>query len=403
MRLLIISDLYEPVINGVATFSKSLAVQMTKRGHEVCVIAPSQTGKPYTEQDPAGFTIERIRSVRFKPYQNIYACAGMYLPVSAVFDKFQPDIVHLQTPLGLGWDGVIAAKRRKVPIVATLHVLPDNLINNIRGMKYFASGMDYALRKYGLAFLKQANAVTIPTKLALDVHRPKNLKMPILPMTNGVDLSDFAPAAKKPAALMKKFKIPEDKKIILFVGRADPEKCIELNIKALQQLREQGHDYHLVVVGKGSDIPRLKKLALEHGVHRNVTFTGRVSDEDLKKIYHIGDVYAIASKAELQCIAALEAMACGLPVAVVRAGALPALCDEGKNGFIFEPDDATSMAEAIQKVLTASKATTTAMGKHSRQLAAKHDVVPAIGRFEQLYLEQLATTTPALTSSENDE
>ncbi len=98
MKILITSDLYPPVINGVATFSQNLARGLVAAGHEVLVIAPSQDGKRSVEYD-VDIPIHRVRSVIFPFYQNIRICVAPQLEVRNILQEFKPDIIHNQMPL----------------------------------------------------------------------------------------------------------------------------------------------------------------------------------------------------------------------------------------------------------------------------------------------------------------
>ena len=101
MKILIPSDLHWPTINGVATFSRTLARGLAARGHEVVVIAPSQTGNPYQEVD-GNYTIYRTRSVPFPFYQNFRISLTPQREVKRVIDEFQPDVIHIQMLMWIG-------------------------------------------------------------------------------------------------------------------------------------------------------------------------------------------------------------------------------------------------------------------------------------------------------------
>ena len=94
MKILIASDLHWPVLNGVATFSRNLALGLAARGHEVIVIAPSQDGKKSIEVD-GDYTIYRVRSTIFPFYQNFRISPTPQLEVRKIIQEFEPDIIHI--------------------------------------------------------------------------------------------------------------------------------------------------------------------------------------------------------------------------------------------------------------------------------------------------------------------
>ena len=101
---------------------------------------------------------------------------------------------------------------------------------------------------------------------------------------------------------------------------------------------------HLVIVGDGTARRKLEETAEEEEISSHVLFTGRVVGDDLPQVYRTATVFTITSKTETQSIVVMEAMASGLPVVAIRAGAVPELVKNGKNGYIYEPDDKDSVA-----------------------------------------------------------
>src|SRR5690606_21475014 len=139
------------------------------------------------------------------------------------------------------------------------------------------------------------------------------------------------------------------------------------------------------IIGLGEDEHRLKRLAQQHGVADRVVFHGKVSDEVLKQTLTGGTVFAMPSRAELQCIAAMEAMASALPVVAANAMALPHLVDHGDNGYLYEPGDIDEFARHLTSVLTAEPAELERMKRHSLEVVGRHSHEKTIDIFEALY------------------
>ena len=383
MKILIASDLHWPVLNGVATFSRNLAQGLAARGHEVIVIAPSQDGKKSIEVD-GDYTIYRVRSTIFPFYQNFRISPTPQLEVRKIIQEFQPDIIHIQMLMWIGQAAMYFGRRYSIPIVTTSHAMADNLLDNLRKMEALSRPVAYMLNDYGRRFHSRADVITSPTKSGIKSfgkHVDK-VTAPIKIISNGVNLSEYTPAKPDPA-IYEKYGLPTDKPIVTYIGRVDAEKHLSVLVDAFRTVLEHV-DAHLLIVGAGIDLELLVDLADEYGIADRVTFTGRVSDEDKMKLEHVGALYAISSPAELQSIATLEAMACGKPVVAVDAGALGELCHDGKNGYLFELDDADGMAEGIVKILK-DKKLRTRFGKESLKIAAKHDLDNTLKQFENLY------------------
>lgn len=386
MRILIVSDLYSPSVGGIEVFTRNLAVGLAQRGHTVKLVVPSPTTKNFTEKHISGFEIARIRSVSLGFYQYNRLCLGAYSSVAKAVNDFKPDLIHIQTALGLGWDGLSAGRRRSIPVVATNHVMPENLIDNIKMFAPLASTVSAILRQYVHLLRKNVQCMTMPTQRAVDIISKKEgqPRVPIRVISNGVDLKRFKPGTP-PAGLYSRYNLPSDKKIIIYVGRLDPEKHLSVLLDGYAKAHAEYPDSHLVIVGGGIEREKLQALATSYNLDEAVTFTGKVSDEDLEGLYRAAYVYTISSPAELQCIAALEAAASGLPIVAVDAGALPELCRPGVNGYLFSLDDAEECAARLTDALTLSSEEYALYSKASIAIAKKNDITQTLDLFEELY------------------
>lgn len=383
MKILIASDLNWPVINGVATFTRNLALGLAERGHEVVVIAPSQTGKPYVEKD-GGYTIYRTRSVIFPLYQNIRVSLTPHLEVRKILQDFQPDIIHIQMLMWIGQATMAQARRSHIPVVSTSHAMPENLMDNLKKLAPLARPINFMLREYGRMFHSRADAITSPTESGIRSFGKSidKIEKPIYIISNGIDLGLFRPT-KAPADIYERFNIPTDVPIISYVGRIDAEKHLGVLIKAMKRVMANTKA-HLVVVGSGGDLECNQQLATHLGLDDDITFTGRVSDQDLIDLHKIGTVFCMPSPTELQSIATLEAMASGQPVVAVDEGALAELCHDKKNGYLFSLDDDEGAATALLKIIN-DPALRKKMSDESLRIAKTHDITYTLERFEQLY------------------
>lgn len=388
MKILIAADLHYPTINGVATFSRNLAKGLAARGHEVLVIAPSQTGKPSKEVD-GNYVIARLASVPFPLYQNFRISLSPNREVRKILLDFQPDVIHIQMLMWIGQAAMRYGNKFGVPIVSTNHAIPENLMDNLRLLAPVSRPINYLLKAYGAHFHSKADYITMPTQSAIDMfgRAAQKIPTPKEAVSNGIDLSRFTPGPVDPK-IIKKFNIPTDKPIITYIGRLDAEKHLPVLINAFAQVREKT-DAHLLVVGFGTDQARLELMVHEAGLVDHVTFTGRVEDDELLPLHRVGTVYCMPSPAELQSIATLEAMATGQPVVAVDAGALKELCQDGRNGFLCRKDDADQIAESLLKIVTDPKLREQ-FSKESLKIAKTHDLDDVLARFENIYQRLIA-------------
>lgn len=387
MRILIASDLHWPNINGVATFGRNLAHGLAAAGHEVLVIAPSQTGKKYEEID-RNHRVMRTSSVVFPFYQNFRISISPYREVKRIVEDFEPDVIHVQTPAGIGLAATQVAKKFGIPLVATNHAMPENLIDNLRLLAPFSRPINYILKQLGTRFYNNADFVTLPTEAAINMLKGDSFHAPYMAISNGIDLQRFSPG-KVPDEIYKRFDIPKGKKIILYVGRLDAEKHVSVLIRAARQVVDGPDNVHVVIVGKGTDMENLQNLVERLNMGDHVTFTGRVEDEDLPYFHRMGDVFAMPSPVELQCLAMLESMAAGSPVVAVNVGALYELCQDGRNGYLYDLDNDEQMAEKLGKIIT-DDALRAKMSHESLDIAKTHELGHTIAQFVTLYKHVIA-------------
>ncbi|MGH3250164.1 MAG: glycosyltransferase, partial [Trebonia sp.] len=314
---------------------------------------------------------------------------GVLPPARAagLISAFGPDVVHLHSPLTLGVSVRPAARRRHVPVVYTNHYLPLNVWPAAR-VERAASGAsrvrDAAFYAYVTGFANRCDLVTAPTATALRLLRDHGLRAPSQALSNGVDLDRFSPGPPD-EALRSKYALPRGRPLILSVGRLSPEKRADVLIAAVAQIAgadDQGPV--LVLAGAGPDEGRLRSLARHHGAAARVLFPGFVADGDLPGLYRLADVFAIASPAELQSLVTMAAMASGLPVVAVDAGALPELVRPGENGFLARPGHAGELGGRLD-LLCRDADLRARMSKASSRIIAGHDGHRVLARWESIY------------------
>lgn len=394
MKILIAADLYWPTINGVATFSRNLAAGLAAHGHEVLVIAPSQRRSGLAEEERDGnYLIKRTISMPFPFYQNFRISVSPRREVKRIVEEFEPDVIHIQMLLGIGQAAMRYGKRYNIPVVSTNHAIPENLMDNIRLLAPISKPINYLITEYGARFHSKADHVTMPTQAAIDMLAGGRDDLPAIPIeavSNGIDLSRFRPT-KPSAAIYKKFNIPKDHLVISYIGRLDSEKHISVLIDAFNYVQASTKQpVHLLIVGFGTDSDRLENQVYQLDLHDKVTFTGRVTDDEIVELHKVGDVFCMPSPAELQCIAAMEAMASGKPVVAVDAGALRELCQDGRNGFLCAKDDVDGIAESLLTIINDDDLRAK-FGKESLAIAATHDIEHTLNRFEEIYDELIGS------------
>lgn len=401
MKIVIASDAYFPMTNGVAVFAHNLAEGLAKRGHEVLAIYPSFDGRKHKKKDrKTKVTNVCLKSMRFPFYPDqiekipeekrvlykngLHVAINPYIQMKKVLESFQPDVIHLQTPGPVGIAARTYANKHNIPLVSTGHSYPDNFTGQFKILKPVKKPVDAVVKSYMNSFLKHSEYATMPTEMAIEDLVPKNrkrFKVPVEALSNGVDLSQFTPG-EPTLKVLKKYKIDPSRPRVIYVGRVDPEKSIEIVVDAFFKSLEKVPNAEMLVVGDGTDKGRLEKKV--KGQENNIRFLGKIMPPELQEVYRTGSVFATASETETQGIVLIEAAATGLPLIAVDAGAIREICQNKKNGFLCQPKDVEKIAEAMVKLLT-DKKLREKYSENSLEISKKHDLNVTLKRFEEIY------------------
>jgi glycosyltransferase involved in cell wall biosynthesis len=398
LTVLIGADTFAPDVNGAARFAERLAAGLVARGHEVHIVAPAASRKHGTwveEHEGQKMTAHRLYSWRWYPHDWLrFAMPWRIKQNSArIIDEVKPDVVHFQSHIVVGRGLSIEAEKRGIRIIGTNHFMPENMLEFTmlpKSTQEWAIGLAWkaARRTFG-----RAEAVTTPTRKAADFLEKFTGLRGVHAVSCGIDAHNYTPDFTE-----------RTENRILFVGRVTGEKQIDVLLKAVTLL-PASLDAKLEIVGGGDQLKNLQNLAETLGIADRVTFTGYVTDEQLRQAYTRASVFAMPSIAELQSIATMEAMASALPVVAANAMALPHLVRDNQNGYLFEPGSAENLAERLEHVLTLPKEELDVLKHGSLRIVAAHDIQTTISTFESLYrgepvADPVTDAAPSVPSSE---
>jgi glycosyltransferase involved in cell wall biosynthesis len=307
-------------------------------------------------------------------------------PFRAVRDALaaiSPDVVHVHSPLVLGVLARRVAASSGVPVVYTNHYLPANVRTTPGGG---SRALDRSFYSWVVGFANRCGYVTAPSTAALALLRERGLTAASQVISNGVDGRAFAPGPAD-AALGRRYGLRPGTPVILAVGRLSGEKRVDVLLEAAGRLRTPAQ---LAIAGAGPLAGRLRShatrlgLAGQFGQAGRVVFLGHVPDADLPALYRAADVFAIASEAELQSLATMEAMASGLPVVAADACALGELVRPDLNGYLFAPGDAAGLAGYLD-LLAADSGLRRRMGAESVRIITGHGRESTLETWEAVY------------------
>lgn len=378
MRILIVTETFHPSIDGVVTRLSHLVAHLRAAGHEVEVVAPGPGSTRYPVLPGGeGVRVHRMPSVR-APF---YAGRPLSLPgprtrarLARIVREFRPDVIHAVQPILLASAGVWAARRARIPLVASYHTHLPAYLSRYPAWAFSAPLIRWATaRQHSRASVTVVTSEAMRTVLSADgIERPERLVV----IGRGVDAALFSPArasagmrarllgdggADGPRGQSPYARGP----LLLYVGRLAAEKDLE----SLAGLLGRRPDIWLAFVGDGPHRPHLERAFDGCGA----VFLGALRGEELAAAYASADAFVFPSVTETLGLVLLEAMASGLPIIAARSGPTEEQIAHGDTGLLYAPGGLEAAVDAIRdEALRArlARAGLAEAGRHSWEAAS---------------------------------
>ena len=346
MKILMLSDVYFPRVNGVSTSIESFRGALERLGHEVHLICPRYMD--HANEDPRLWRIDS-RGVlgdpedRMMRYQAIMALAPS-------LHAIEFDLIHIHTPFVAHYAGVALSKRLGVPVVGTYHTLFEEYLHHYVPWLPRRS-LRFAARRFSVHQCHQLSAVVAPSSAMTTALSVYGVRSPIATIATGLSLTHFV-AQTAGREFRERHGLPTQGRLLLFVGRAAYEKNIGFLIDMLPQVRHQHPETHLVIVGEGPALASLKQQAQQAGLSDAVHFLGYLPrDGALQDAYRAADAFVFASRTETQGLVLLEAMALGTPVVSTSIMGTQDVLQQDEGCLIAEEHPAR-FAEHVSRLLS---------------------------------------------------
>jgi glycosyltransferase involved in cell wall biosynthesis len=364
MRIVLYSDNFYPELSGITDTIITTGLELRKGGHDIAYVGPYYSPKDYATgkrpwpEDAADDTIDGIPIFRLSSIPMPFSPTGQSRFVlssgsSLSFVKaFQPDIIHTQSPYGVGWEAKRVAKALGVPLVGTNHTAVED---------FFPLGS--VMRSYDAWYYNHCAVVTTPYKMLISRMREKGFHRPAHVVANPVDIASFRPATREEKTEAKRA-LGLSGPVLLYTGRLGVEKKIDVIVRALAIILKQIPDLTFIATGHGAAEKSLRALARDLGVDASVRFPGFIPRADFPRLYHAADIFTMLSTCDSQSIALMQAYASGIPAVCARARGLPDYTPED-SGFLVEPGDVHSLASTLVTLLR-DDALREEMGKAAR-------------------------------------
>ncbi|WP_153145158.1 glycosyltransferase [Dechloromonas sp. H13] len=379
MRVLMVSDVYFPRVNGVSTSIETFRGTLAAHGIEVRLVVPRYGD----EAAEAGVVRVPGRPVPGDREDRLVGWRAMRRAVLAAARDC--DLIHIQTPFVAHYAGLRAARRLGLPVLATYHTLFEEYL------QHYASFLPAGwLRGQARAFSRRQcnalDAVVVPSTAMHQRLASYGVTTPLHVLPTGIPTARFARGDGP--AFRARHGIPLGQPVALFVGRVAHEKNIGFLLEALVRARQLRPDVLLVVAGEGPAMADLQTQVRALGLPGAVRFIGYLErDRDLPDCYAAADVFVFASRTETQGLVLLEAMAAGLPVIALAEMGTTDILAPGRGAFC-PPADPHAFGEMLGHFLNCPEAWRH-LAQEAPAYAEEWSDTALAGRLAQLY-RQLA-------------
>jgi len=334
------------IIGGISTHVYHLSRALVEKGTSVRVITCDFPNAP-AEEIIDGVPVSRVDSGRV-PESNFllwiyHLNSQMISKTTELFETERFDLIHAHDWV-VGRAAVELKNRLGLPLISTIHATEIGRGGSLDG-EYRGK-----VRDIERLLVEQSDGIICCSNYMLDhiQHVLGAVKTKVRVIPNGVESSRFN-GGRQPQLILAG--IPEDRKIILYVGRIVREKGIFTLLDALEKLRKQGKDVSLVYVGEGPLKEDLAKEVLRRKLNDRVTLAGFVDEKKLVSLYNSSDVFVLPSHYEPFGMVVLEAMASRIPVVVSDVGGLSEIVEDGVTGVKVPAYNPSALAEGILRVL----------------------------------------------------
>jgi glycosyltransferase involved in cell wall biosynthesis len=328
--------------SGTAAYIKELSEELVKRNIPVSLVTGSVSGLANEEKEnirvyPASGS--GVKSNFGFVFKLIFKMRRIKLDKNAIIHAQRPEFL-----LPFIWF------KGKNPKICTLHGSPYKSVEMKHTSLY--TGFYRRIEQYCLKRCTKIIAVDKATRNEYKERYPSiTEKITVIP--TGLNLKKFQIKTKKP--LREKYEIPKNAKVILYVGRLEREKRIDLLIKAFQRLSENyintKQPLLLLIVGDGRLRTELAEQAKELKL-KNVRFIGALPHDSIPEIMNSADIFVLLSAFEGSPTVVKEALACGLPVVATNVGNIPELVEPGISGDLIELNaELAEISGKIQNVM----------------------------------------------------
>jgi len=382
MRILMVSDVYFPRVNGVSTSIQTFRRGLHAAGHETILIAPS-----YPSGDPPADDVIRVASryLPRDPEDRLMKPSVVRELIPQLRDRHF-DLVHVQTPFVAHYEGVRIARALQLPVVETYHTYFEEYLHHYIPMLPRAL-MRYLARRFTRSQCRMLDAMVVPSSAMEQALQAYGVECPMHIIPTGMEMERFV--GGDGARFRERLNIRPDQPALVHVGRVAHEKNIDFLFRMFALVLKEQPDAILIVAGEGPALPHCKSYAASLGLTASMRFVGYLQrDTELLDCYKAGDLFVFSSKTETQGLVLLESMALGTPVVSLAYMGTADIVNV-ERGARVAPENEAEFARIVLQLLE-DPARRAELSQEARAYAATWSSDAMVSRLLTLYRSVIA-------------
>ena len=362
-------------IGGSGIIATELGKALASRGHRVHILS-SDTPVRLGEYQP-GLSLHRVETPSYPLFRQPQYVLSLANKIVQVSKSERLDIVHAHYAV----PHAAAAYLARQVLASTAAAGVPRIITTLHGTDITLVGSDGSYSEIVRFGIEQSDGVTdVSESLKKDTYRELGCACDIRVIPNFVDCDKYR---RHPAPALAASLAPAGEKLLIHVSNFRPVKRVTAAVEVLARV-VASVPARLLLVGDGPDVEQVARLAHSLGVAEHVQFLGE--QDQVVPLLSVSDVFLLPSAQESFGLAALEAMACGVPVVAARVGGVPEVVEHDVSGYLHAPDDLDGMARSVVRLLTddsthARVASAAARTAHERYCDSK--IVPLYEAYYQ--------------------
>lgn len=369
MKIAMLTNNYRPFVGGVPISVERQAQELIRLGNQVTVFAPmygeskEERERMLAEDEQAPERVVRYRSQK-KKMENGMVYPGIYpAEIIDVFSREHFDCIHVHHPMFVGPWGIWLGRKYGIPVIYTYHTRYEDYLHYIPLFRVRNDSLwirkkavelirKKVIPRYMGWFADKCDLVLAPSAGMREVIRQYGVTTPVEVLPTGLEKTFFQKDKERSQEIRKRYGRGKNY-LLVTVSRLEKEKNYGFLIRGIAEIRRKmGDDFHVLILGDGSQKSELKARAAILGVQDMITFVGSVPNEQVKDYLNAADLFLFASRSETQGIVLAEAMAAGCPVVAVHAVGVDDIVKDRSNGFLTDEKEeewAERVVEALRK------------------------------------------------------